>query len=116
MSLNETGTITICTGVVIILLGSLFLFDKALVIAGNLLVMAGFVFILKFNTFALLKFDKLQGTAFFVLGIALLIFKYALFGVLLEMVGLLMIFKSTLPSPSDIFYSLIFRKSKTASK
>lgn len=112
MSLNETGTITIFTGFSIVFLGAFLLFDKALVIAGNLLVIFGFGLILRSDTFALLKLEKLQGTAFFVLGIALLIFKHAAFGVLMEMIGLFMIFRSMLPSFSDIFYSLILRRQK----
>ncbi|ELA42752.1 uncharacterized protein VICG_00067 [Vittaforma corneae ATCC 50505] len=116
MSLNETGTITICTGIGVLLLGTFLLFDKALVIAGNLLVIAGFAQILRSSTFSLLKFEKLQGTAFFVLGVALLVLKYTLFGVLLEAVGLFMIFKSSLPSFSNVFYSFLIRRPGSSSK
>ena len=116
MSLNETGTITICTGINIVFLGAFFLFDKALVIAGNLLVIFGFVLILRSSTFSLLRFDKLQGTAFFALGIGMLIFKHALFGVLMEMIGLFMIFKSSLPSFTDLLYSVLLRKPMATKK
>lgn len=116
MSLNETGTVTICTGMVVLLLGSFFLFDKALVIAGNLLVIVGFALILRANALSLLRFEKLQGTAFFVLGIALLLLKYTLLGVLLEAVGLLMIFKGSLPSFNNVLYSFLFRKPRLPNK
>lgn len=110
MPLNETGSVTMVTGVFVLLTGAFLLFDPALVISGNLLVVAGFVFFLRTNTLNLLSLDKIQGTSFFILGLAMMLFKYALFGIILELLGLFLLFKSSLPSFRNLLYSLVFRK------
>jgi len=110
MSFGETGAVTICTGIVVLVFGVFLLADKALTIAGNILVITGFAIILKSNTLSLLRLEKLHGTAFFTLGIAMMLMSYTLFGVLLEIVGLLMIFKASLPSPNRLLYSFVLRK------
>lgn len=110
MTLNETGVITVSTGAMIVTLGTALLFDKALIIAGNFLIIAGLVFLLKSRTFSLFRPDKIQGTFFFALGMVALVLRYALFGVLLEGLGLLMIFKSSIPGLKTIMYRFLFAK------
>lgn len=110
---NETGIVIIGTGMAILTLGALLLFDKALVIAGHLLLLAGFIVLFRSKTFSLFRLDKLQGTCFFILGVAVLLFKYQLLGFLLEILGLLLIFKSSLPNPRSIVMNLLFRSNKT---
>lgn len=106
---NETGIVIIVTGMAVLTLGALLLFDKALVIAGHFLFLAGFVVLFRSKTFALFQIDKLQGTCFFILGVAILFFKYQLLGFLLEMIGLFLIFKTLLPNPRTIFFNIFFR-------
>lgn len=110
MSVNETGAVTIFTGSLVLISGVFFLSDKALVISGNLLIICGFVIVLRSGTFSVFKLEKLHGTAFFALGISMLLMKYAFLGVLLEVIGLLMIFKASLPSVNSLFYSVLLRK------
>lgn len=114
MSSKETGIVVLGTGVSILILGAMLLFDKALVIAGHLLILAGFVILLRSNTFVLFQPDKLQGTCFFILGLAVLFFKYQLLGFLLELVGIFLIFKASIPSFKTIFLKLFFKSQKHA--
>lgn len=110
MALNETGVITISVGAMVVVLGAALLFDKALIIAGNFLIVAGLVLLLKSRTFSLFKPDKAQGTLFFILGMLALVLKYALFGVLLEGLGLFMVFKGSIPDFKTILYRFLFTK------
>ena len=109
---KETGIVIIGTGMAILTLGALLLFDKALMIAGHLLFIIGFVLLFKSRTFGLFKLDKLQGTSFFILGVAVMLFKYQLFGFLLEMIGLILMFKTLLPSPRAILMNILFKSNK----
>lgn len=111
MGSNETGIVVIGTGMTILTLGAILLFDKALVIAGHLLMLAGFVLLMKSKAFVLFNPEKLQGTCFFILGVAILFLKYQLFGFLLEFLGLLLIFKSSISIPSfkSIFLKIFFK-------
>ena len=111
---KETGIVIVGTGMCILTLGALLLFDKALVIAGHLLILIGFGLLFKSKTFTLFQLDKLQGTCFFVLGITVLLFKYQLLGFLLEILGLLLIFKSSMPNFRSIIMHLIFKSNKTS--
>jgi hypothetical protein len=112
---KETGIVVIATGMGITTLGSVLLFDKALVIAGHILTLIGMAMLFKSKTFALFQPEKLQGTSFFVLGLTIIFFKYHLLGFLLEIVGIFLIFKSTLPSFKDLFFKILFRSKKLTS-
>lgn len=116
MSLYETAIVTTCTGMVILILGACFIFDTALIIAGNILVTFGFALLFKEKTFSLFKLDKIQGTSLFVLGMAILFFKYALLGVLFELIGLFIIFKNSLPAFRSILYRLFIGRVYTIRK
>lgn len=110
MALSETGVITVSMGAMVVVLGAVLLFDKALIIAGNFLIVAGLVLLLGSRTLGLFSPDKMQGTLFFMLGMLTLILKYALFGILLEGLGLFMIFRSSIPDVRTILYKFLFTK------
>lgn len=110
MSLNETGVITVAIGCVVVLLGALLLVDKALIIIGNLLMVSGFIILLRSKTLNIFHFDKLQGALFFISGIFALIMKYVALGILLESVGIILIFKNMIPDIRSIIYRVIFKR------
>jgi hypothetical protein len=108
MSPKETGIIIVSIGMVVFLAGMLLLMDKALMIAGNLLIIIGFLFLVRSKVFSLLKPQLLQGTVVFGLGVLFLFYNFALFGFLLEVAGLALIFKDSIPTFRSVLTKVLF--------
>lgn len=102
--------ISICTGGAVFLLGVVAMFDKALMIAGNFLIIIGTTLLLRSKSFSLFEFDKIMGTAMFVLGIVSLVLKLTILGFLLELIGLIYIFKKSVPSFKAVLFKLMYGK------
>lgn len=107
---NEAGIISICTGGAIFMLGVIAMFDKALMIAGNFLIIAGTIMLLRSRSLSLLEFDKIMGTIMFALGIVSLSLRLMMLGFLLELIGLIYIFKKSAPSFKAVLFRLMYGK------
>ncbi|EPZ31151.1 Got1-domain-containing protein [Rozella allomycis CSF55] len=86
-------------GVFFMFLGVILLFDSGLLAIGNLLFLIGIVLIIgpkKTSSFFLQK-NKWKGTACFLFGILLVFFKFAVFGILIELFGFINLFGDFFP-------------------
>jgi hypothetical protein len=110
MNTKETGVVVLTIGASVFGLGFVLLMDRALMIAGNLLVIAGLVILARSRMLGLLRPERLQGTAVFALGVLFLWYNFVLFGFLMELVGLFLILKDSLPTFRDVLKKLLFGK------
>ena len=110
MNSNETGIVAICTGAGIFLFGVMVMFDKALMIAGNFIIIVGLGILLNSKAFSLFELDKMLGMAMFILGIISLLLKYTVLGFLLETIGLIYVFKKSVPSFRATLLRLFYGK------
>ncbi|KAI4290952.1 hypothetical protein PAPHI01_0226 [Pancytospora philotis] len=110
-STKEIGIVTVTTGCAIFFFGVLAMFDSALMIAGNLLVIAGTAMLLRSRSLSLLECDKLFGTFLFGLGVIALFLRLCMVGFLLELFGLVYVFKKSIPSFRSVLLRLFFAKS-----
>ncbi|KAH7650187.1 hypothetical protein RS030_4586 [Cryptosporidium xiaoi] len=87
-------------GMVLMILGVLFFFDKALLTIGNLTFVAGLTLLLGLSkvTRFFLKPDKLRGTLFYFGGLFVIIVKSTIIGFIIQMFGLFYLFNSFLPN------------------
>jgi hypothetical protein len=108
MNLKETGVVIILIGISVFALGFILLLDKALMICGNILVFIGIATLARSHLFNMLHLDKLQGTAIFTIGFIFLIYGFAMFGFILEVIGLFILLKDSIPSFRTILRGLLF--------
>ncbi|XP_004625451.1 vesicle transport protein GOT1A [Octodon degus] len=107
-------------GVFFILFGILLYFDSVLLAFGNLLFLTGLSFIIgPRRTFSFFfQRHKLKGTSFFLGGVALVLLRWPLLGMLLETYGFFSLFKGFFPvafgflgnASSIPFLSALFRR------
>lgn len=85
---------------ILIVLGVLFFFDKALLTIGNLTFVAGLTLVLGLSKVMrfFLKPDKLKGTLLYFGGLLIIILKSTIIGFLLQTFGLFYLFNSFLPN------------------
>lgn len=107
MNLRETGVIVILIGISVFLLGFIMLADKALMICGNILVSIGILILTRSRLFNLLHIDKLQGTVLFILGFMFILYGFVFLGFILEVTGLALLLKESIPSFKTILKGLI---------
>lgn len=107
---NETGIVAICTGSAIFMFGAILMFDKALMVAGNLIIIIGMLILIKSKVLSLIELDKMLGLLLFILGVFSLVMRYVMLGFILEMCGMIYIFKQSIPSFRSVFMKLIYGK------
>lgn len=87
-------SLTNCTGSLFLLLGLIFLFDRALLAMGNILFLIGITLLLgpqrTFLFFA--RRQKWRGSAAFWAGIFLILMRWTFIGIVLEAVGIFYLF------------------------
>lgn len=108
MNIRETGVIVILIGISVFIFGFLLLLDKALMICGNIFIFAGIGILARSNLFNMLHYDKLQGTFVFTLGFLFLIYGFIVLGFLMELIGLFILLKDSIPSFRTILRGLLF--------
>ena len=109
----KIGVVLIALGLGFLGLGMLLFFDGALLTIGNILLLAGFPFILGFsrtlvffNPFSRSR-DKAMGVMIFAAGLILVLFlRWAVIGMLLEIVGLFYMFRSFIPHITTFLSSM----------
>lgn len=96
---SKIGILCCSLGALFILLGVLFFFDAGLLAIGNVLFLVGIPLILGFQrTLAFFTSRaRLRGTICFFLGIALVLYRWALVGILVQGVGAVELFAKFLP-------------------
>lgn len=86
----------ILIGVLFFIFGIITFFDSALLAFGNILFLAGLFMIIglqkTFNFFFKRPPQKLKGSLCFILGVALILIKYAFVGFIIEFFGILILF------------------------
>ncbi|CBK19755.2 uncharacterized protein [Blastocystis hominis] len=99
---RKIGIILITTGCILLTLGVVFLFDPALLAMGNILFIGGMPFV--FGFMRCLRFfnplensSKWKGVVPFFGGVFLVLMKWPVFGMLLEMYGIIRLFGSYFP-------------------
>mmetsp|Transcript_18109 Transcript_18109/g.30267 ORF Transcript_18109/g.30267 Transcript_18109/m.30267 type:complete len:141 (-) Transcript_18109:202-624(-) len=97
---QKIGFGLICLGLCFISFGVLLMFDSALIAIGNIMFLMGLYFSIGFSrTFALFaRRDRIRGTICFFLGIALVLMRWGLIGMLLEGFGFINLFGNFLPT------------------
>ncbi|EQB61673.1 hypothetical protein NAPIS_ORF00745 [Vairimorpha apis BRL 01] len=108
MNINETGVSVILIGISVFIFGFLLLLDKALMICGNILIFAGIGILVKSNLFNMFHYDKLQGTFVFTLGFLFLVYGFIVLGFIMELIGLFILLKESIPSFRTILRGLLF--------
>jgi hypothetical protein len=97
---QKIGFGLICLGMGFITLGCLLMFDSAMIAIGNVMFLMGLYFSIGFSrTLALFaRRDRIRGTMCFFLGIALVLMRWGLVGMLLEGFGFVNLFGNFLPT------------------
>eukprot|EP01038_Epipyxis_sp_PR26KG_P006213 gene6213-8558_t len=97
---QKIGIGLICLGLGFISLGVLLFLDAALIAIGNALFLAGLCFSIGFKrTFLLFtRQDRIRGIVCFFIGIALVIMRWVIIGMILEGFGFLELFGNFLPT------------------
>lgn len=108
INLKESGVIVISIGCVFFTLGFVLFFDRAIMIGGNLLIFIGIGILARARIFDILHPNKLQGTALLIIGVILLFYKLAVLGFLLEILGVFLILKDSIPTLRSIIRGLLF--------
>lgn len=91
-------------------MGAMLLMDRALMVSGNILIIVGVVFLVRSKMIGLLHPDKLQGSIVFGIGVLFLVYGFALFGFLLEVLGLFLLLRDSIPTFRSVLKSLLLRK------
>ncbi|KAM0687892.1 hypothetical protein COBT_000856 [Conglomerata obtusa] len=99
---KETGIIVISCGTVFLLLGMILVMDTALMAAGNMLIIIGIIITLKSNFMNVFQVKNMQGLIVFCFGVVIIFYRFILFGFLLEIVGLYLLFFDKIPSIKKI--------------
>jgi len=108
---TKTGVVLSALGFLFMFLGVLLFFDRGLLAIGNVLLLSGIFFILGvqrtimfFNPFAQTKkgrtYEKVVGIFLFFVGFSMLLFRrgWASIALLIELIGLVQMFASILPT------------------
>ena len=97
---QKIGFGLICMGLCFITLGVLLMFDSAMIAIGNVMFLLGLYFSIGFSrTLALFaRRDRIRGTICFFLGIALVLMRWGLTGMILEGFGFVNLFGNFLPT------------------
>lgn len=110
MSPKESGVVVMSIGMFVFLVGAILLMDRALMIAGNLLIIIGISLLARYKVFTLLRPEKIQGMAIFVIGVLFLVYRFLAFGFLLEILGLFLLLKDNIPTFRAVLRALLFGK------
>lgn len=91
---QKIGAAFLTGGISFLLLGLLFFFDRSLLAMGNILSLIGITLFLGVSKTALFFADrkKIQGTAAFVVGVGLILFRWPLVGFVIECYGIAVLF------------------------
>ncbi|WUR04127.1 GOT1-like family protein [Vairimorpha necatrix] len=108
MNLKETGVVVILIGMFIFASGFILLMDKALMICGNILVSLGIIILSRSHLFNMLHMDKIQGVVMFIIGFFFILKGLTLLGFILEVFGLIVLLRQSIPSFRTILRGLIF--------
>mmetsp|Transcript_21652 Transcript_21652/g.31513 ORF Transcript_21652/g.31513 Transcript_21652/m.31513 type:complete len:141 (+) Transcript_21652:188-610(+) len=97
---QKIGVGLLCLGLGFISIGMIMLFDSAMIAIGNTLFLCGLYFSigLKRTISLFTRPDRIRGTICFFLGIALVLFRYPVVGMILESFGILNLFGNFLPT------------------
>jgi hypothetical protein len=97
--LIEIGLGLTTFGVVFLVLGVLLFFDRPLLTLGNLLFVAGTITLIGLSKCFRYFTDpsKLRGTICFIVGVVLVVFKWPVFGMILELFGIANLFGNFFP-------------------
>lgn len=109
MNRRETGLATIVFGTLFFVAGSTLLMDKAMAVAGNALVIIGVVVLMDRNVSSLFSLKKVRGTLLFSLGIVFLFKRYVVVGFLIEMCGVYILVKDSIPSLKLVLRGVVRR-------
>ncbi|XP_007954223.1 vesicle transport protein GOT1A [Orycteropus afer afer] len=120
LPISEIGVGTTGFGIFFILFGILLYFDSVLLAFGNLLFLTGLSLIIGLRKMFFFFFQrhKLKGTSFFLGGVIIVLLRWPLLGMFLEIYGFFNLFKAFFPvafgflgNASNIpFFSALFRK------
>lgn len=110
MDPKETGIVVISIGMSVFLMGAVLLMDRALMVSGNLLIVIGLVFLVRSRMISLLHQDKLQGSITLGLGVLFLVYGFPMFGFLLEVFGLFLLLRDSVPTFRSVLKNLLFGK------
>ncbi|KMV65238.1 hypothetical protein M970_100780 [Encephalitozoon cuniculi EcunIII-L] len=107
MNLKESGVVVVSIGMSVFLVGAILLMDRALMISGNLLMIIGISLLVRSRMFALLRPEKIQGMVIFAMGVLFLIYRFPMFGFLLETLGLFLLLRDTIPTFRTVLRTLL---------
>ncbi|ORD95754.1 GOT1A [Hepatospora eriocheir] len=108
---RETGFSVIAIGMFIFLVGTLLLMDRALIACGNLIMIFGILGLIGAKPKYFLAKERLYGSVLFILGTVLMIFKFLLGGMILELIGLILIFRSSFPDIKSVVSNYLLGRS-----
>jgi len=96
---QRVGIMITGLGLFFLFFGVIMFFDRALLAFGNLLFVAGVVLVIGFQKTAVFFFQqrKLKGTACFLLGIVLVLFRWPFIGIAIEVFGFFNLFGDFFP-------------------
>ncbi|ADM12407.1 uncharacterized protein Eint_100810 [Encephalitozoon intestinalis ATCC 50506] len=110
MSLKESGVMVMTIGVTVFLAGAILLMDRALMISGNLLIIIGIALLARSRMFSFLRPEKMQAMVIFGMGILFQVYKLLVFGFFLEVLGLFLLLKDSIPTFRTVLTTLLFGK------
>ncbi|WEL39656.1 hypothetical protein PFJ87_10g01040 [Encephalitozoon hellem] len=110
MNLKESSVVVMSIGMLVFLAGAVLLMDRALMISGNLLIIVGISLLARSRMLTLLRPEKIQGMAIFTMGILFLVYRFLAFGFLLEILGLFLLLRDSIPTFRSVLRSLVFGK------
>ena len=105
---SEIGAGLTAFGGVFLMLGIIMLFDTAMLVLGNLLFLLGITLLIGARQTVVFfgRRAKIRGTICFFAGILLVLFKYPVIGMCLELFGILNLFGNFFPIVISIFRSM----------
>lgn len=96
---NKIGIILVMAGISAYFLGLIFFFDRSLLLIGNLCFLIGIATLIGF--FGAISFftkkGKMKASLFFFLGFFVIIIRFSIIGCILQIYGLLSLFRSFIP-------------------
>ena len=107
MNPRESGVVVVSIGMSVFLAGAILLMDRALMICGNLLVVVGIAVLARSKMFALLHPERIQGVVLFGMGMLFLIYRFLVFGIVLEVSGLFLLLRDSIPTFRAVLRSLV---------
>ncbi|XP_029989539.1 vesicle transport protein GOT1A [Sphaeramia orbicularis] len=96
-------------GLFFLVFGVLFYFDSVLLAFGNILFLSGLAFIIGFRRTAHFFFQrhKFRGSLFFLGGVALVLCRWPIIGMLVESYGFVLLFRSFFPMALGFLLSVV---------